>query len=901
MDAERWQYIRELFRRTLEVEPGERSSFLDRECTGDAAARDQVELLIASLDESGDFLEQPAVAQRLSYEGARIGPYELVKRIGRGGMGMVYLALRADEEFQRRVAIKLLQPGEDSEEMIRRFRDERQILAALNHPNIAELLDGGTTPEGLPYLVMEYIEGQPIDEYCEAHGLDVEARLRLFLQVGSAVQFAHRNLVVHRDLKPANILVTADGVPKLLDFGIAKLLNPELSRRRERPTVTAQRLMTPEYASPELLRGEPVTTVSDVYSLGVLLYKLLTGQVPFETRGAAPAEMLRAVCEDEPQRPSAALRAIRSEATLGPSAKRRESLSGDLDNIVSMALRKEPWRRYASVEHFSDDLRRYLEGRAVVACGSSVRYRIRKFVSRHRFGVFAGAVVFVLAVSAAVIMTMLYFRVVEERNRAKELALRSQIQVEHTGKVRDRAEYVGQFLSQLLASLNSRGMDVRGLMREEVVELEERYRDQPLEHATWLQTVGVVYRQLGFYDEAESVLRRSLEQRRRLLGDRDLAVADSQNELAMVYKEASRFKEGEALAKEALEIRRELLGEDHLDVAESLNDYGFFLYDQGHYDKAEEMLLQALEITRTTLGDDYPDVLSQLSNLASLSYVQGNLAVTANRLRELLELARKRLDESHPELALYTERLATLLAKCGRYDEARIYMRSTLTMLRRSLQAEHPRISRALLQEALLEMDAGDFAAAERRLDEVLESQQRVLGEMHVDVAMTLRARGRLFFLTDRLSQAESAYRRAGEITRLLLEPDHPQLAADQAALAKIHAARGELEECERKASRAVQTLQALPLTAAHRRLAVAMGILGGCLAEIGRDEEAEGYLTESFVHIVKVPSTREVEGREILKHLQGLYRRQGRPEKLVEHQAMFDASRQSIADACTG
>jgi non-specific serine/threonine protein kinase/serine/threonine-protein kinase len=340
--------------------------------------------------------------------GRRIGPYQIVREIGHGGMGAVYLATRADDQYRKQVAIKLIRHGMDTDFVLRRFRTERQILAALDHPNIARLLDGSTTEEGLPYLVMEYIEGVPIGEYCDQHQLNTEERLKLFRQVCAAVHYAHQHLVIHRDIKPSNILVTEESLPKLLDFGIAKLLTPELAAQTLDPTASALRLMTPRYASPEQVRGEPITTASDIYSLGVVLYELVTGRSPYKPTSDAVHELMQAVCESEPEKPSTAVSGIRGDkqrTTDGGQRTReklRRKLRGDLDNIILMALRKEPERRYASVEQFSEDIRRHLEGLPVIARPATLSYRAGKFIRRHKVGVAAAALIVVILVAAII-------------------------------------------------------------------------------------------------------------------------------------------------------------------------------------------------------------------------------------------------------------------------------------------------------------------------------------------------------------------------------------------------------------------------------------------------------------------------------------------------------------------
>ncbi len=409
MSQERWQQIRDLFDAAKEIEPDARAAYLAA-AHGDELVRTEVRKLLAALEQAGDFIERPAAfslvdlpiePNELTTAGRRIGPYLTLREIGRGGMGVVWLATRADDAYQKQVAIKLVWPGPESGEVLRRFRQERQILANLEHPNIARMLDGGTTEEGWPYVVMEYIEGQSITNYCTAHQPSLNERLQLFRTVCDAVQYAHQNLVVHRDLKPGNILVTEGGTVKLLDFGIAKLLNPDLSPDDSAFTRTGLHLMTPEYASPEQVRGEVITTASDVYSLGVVLYELLTGQRPYQFKSRSLPEIERVICEQEPARPSTA--GMRDEGE-GMKRKKRfsshpsslvSSLRGDLDNIVLMALRKEARQRYGSVEQLSEDLRRYLAGEAVLVRKDTLGYRAGKFVRQHRIGVATAAIIFI--------------------------------------------------------------------------------------------------------------------------------------------------------------------------------------------------------------------------------------------------------------------------------------------------------------------------------------------------------------------------------------------------------------------------------------------------------------------------------------------------------------------------
>jgi eukaryotic-like serine/threonine-protein kinase len=422
MEPERWNQVKELYEAALAREPELRSAFLAEVCAKDSALLSEVESLLRSNQEAGSFLAATALKSSAVDEcgpeiGQRIGSYKLVCEIGHGGMGTVYLAHRADEIYHKRVAIKLIKRGMDTESILRRFKNERQILASLEHPNIARLLDGGTTEDGLPYFVMEWVEGQPLYEHCDSHKLPIIERLKLFRTICSAVHYAHQNLIVHRDLKPKNIIVTSDGVPKLLDFGIAKLLNPELSSQTMELTGSAVRLMTPEYASPEQFRGEPVTPATDVYSLGVLLYELLTGHYPYRSKSRFPEQMAELVCEEEPEKPSTVISRVEplsasqdgsstaitpesvSNARDGSPEQLRRRLKGDLDNIVLKSIHKLPKDRYASVEQISEDIRRHLEGLPIIARKAALSYRIGKFVRRHRISGLAIGLL-VLAVGA---------------------------------------------------------------------------------------------------------------------------------------------------------------------------------------------------------------------------------------------------------------------------------------------------------------------------------------------------------------------------------------------------------------------------------------------------------------------------------------------------------------------
>lgn len=499
MTPERWQQIKKILDQVVMVTPDERAVLLDQACKDDQTLRQEVESLLQEhsltsaglLDSPITFDDPTQQGNGESWAGRRIGPYEVIELIGEGGMGAVYRAARADEQYKKQVAIKIVKHGLDTPFARARFRSERQILANLEHPNVARLLDGGTTDSGLPYVVMELVEGQPIDEYCEAHRLSIEERLELFRTVCLAVRYAHQHLVVHRDLKPGNILVTADGTPKLLDFGIAKILDPETFPGGAETTVTMMRMLTPEYASPEQVRGDPVTTASDVYSLGVVLFILLTGRYPYPMENRTPDAVLRAICDTDPPKPSTAVRRAKDGADAMPVRTTEETvasgfgepvekisrqLRGDLDNIVLMALRKDPQRRYASAEQFAEDIRRHLESLPVIARSDTTGYRLSKFISRHKAGsvLVAGAGVLLLT---ALIITLHEARVA--RQQAQIANQQAQIAREQRARAEKRFDDVRKLANSLIFEVHDSIRDLPGATktRELVVRRALEYLD----------------------------------------------------------------------------------------------------------------------------------------------------------------------------------------------------------------------------------------------------------------------------------------------------------------------------------------------------------------------------------------------------------------------------------------
>ncbi|HVF62342.1 MAG TPA: serine/threonine-protein kinase [Thermoanaerobaculia bacterium] len=879
MATERWREIEALFAEVAALPAAERTPHLRRRCGGDEDLRREVESLLAADEAVGDFLEQPVVAPAAvlpppSAVGRRLGPYAVERKLGEGGMSTVYLAVRADEAYRQQVAIKVFGYGADRADLVERFRAERQILASLDHPNIARLLDGGTTEDGLPYLVMEYVEGLPIDRYCDEHGLSLDERIDLFRQVCAAVQYAHQNLVVHRDIKPSNILVTADGVPHLLDFGIAKLLDGGSLPLAATATMTGQRLMTPHYASPEQVEGKPVNTASDVYSLGVLLYVLLAGRLPYRLEAERVDVVERAVVEQEPERPSAAVAA--------PPLRRR--LAGDLDNIVLTALRKEPARRYASVELLSEDLRRHRTGLPVAARPATVGYRVGKFVGRHRFGVAAAALFALVILGLAATMTVQAVRLARQRDEIQ--------------RERDKAVQVADLLEKVFSVADpsqARGETVtaREVLDRGAALITGELADQPDLEAALAATIGRVYGGLGLYDRAQPFLERSLALRRRLYGERHPDVAESLHALGVLHWARDDLDLAEATLRRALAMRRALLGDDAPAVAETLNELGLVLVSKAQFDAAEPLLREALAINRERYGNEHREVGSNLANLGFLMKQKGDLVAAEALYREALAIFRRLFGAAHPEIAIQLNNLAVLQSEHGDFAAAEASYREMLPVARRVYGREHPHVALYLNNLAAVLSWQGEHGEAERLMRASLAMRRRLLGDEHEQVAMGLNnlakvleergelAQGRplyaeslricrqafgeehprvgaaLFNLASLLAQqgdpaaAEPLARQALAIRRRTLGEAHPDVGSSLMLVGSIRLARGAPAEAEPLLRQGLEVLQAA-LSETHWRTAEAQSQLGECLAARGKTAAAAPLLTAGYETLAK-------------------------------------------------
>jgi serine/threonine-protein kinase len=895
MNADRWATVQALFDEALERDTAERDAFLRDACGGDAELyREVASLLTVDLHSlldgfAADAVNLPSV---LSMEGERVGPYRIARELGRGGMGAVYLAERADGQFTQTVALKLVKRGMDSESVLRRFEQERQILARLQHPNIARLLDGGLAPDGRPYFAMEYVEGEPITEYCDARALPIGARLALFDRVCEAVAYAHRNLVVHRDLKPSNILVTAgdDGEKpsvKLLDFGIARLLEhdgPKLTWSGLRP-------MTPEYAAPEQVRGEAITTATDVYALGVLLYELLAGRRPHDLPRRDLRSVERAVCETTPERPSLAVgrtvtvdteHSLQTITPAGVSHMRattadrlRRRLAGDLDTITLKALRKEPERRYGSADALAADLQRHRDGVPVVARSATVGYRVRKFVMRHRTGVAVAAGV--VAVLAAVV-GFYTAQLAEERDRAQLEAAKS--------------EQVASFLGGILQGADPSETQgdsalVRDVLDRGAARIRTELSDQPDLQAALMQVIGEVYTTVERFDDADSLLSEALSLKRGLYPPIHQEIAAAAASLASLYARTGDYTQSDSLFSETLAIRRQLLAPDHPDIAEVLFEIASLRYNQGRFAESDSLFRVTLAMKRLHFEDDALEMAPSYDLLSLVAYDLGDRVRADSLAMRALTIRQAHLTPPHADLAASLLSVGYIKRHRQRYDEAESYYLEALAM-RRALYGEtHSDVAHSLNHLASLYFDKEDYDAAERYAREAFKTRTAIYGPNHIEVGASLGNLARIQRARGDLDGARQTMEQNLEMILNTLGPDHPYVGAANHRLGRIAETQGRDRDAESHYRRALTIYRAVwpegnprigdaayslgSFLADHRpqeaeallresllirrtawgetdwRTAEALGALGRALAADGRTEEAEGYLAQAL------------------------------------------------------
>ncbi len=865
--------VHDLLGKVLNVPAADRPDWLAREIPDDPALQARLLAAVASLS-LGEDTTKPSVVLNVSPPGGpsddalvgqRLGPFVVETRLReQGGMGTVYRGRRVDGAFTQDVAIKVISRGRDTDAFLRRFGLERRVLGLLQHPNIVRILDAGAIADGRPYFVMEWVDGLPLDRFGSERQLSLAQRLALFQQLCAAVQYAHQHLVVHRDLKPGNVLVTPDGAPKILDFGLAKLLDeagPDealVSRTHERP-------MTPAYASPEQVRGEAVTTATDVHALGLILYELLTGQRPYKLTSSSPSEIERVVCEEEPELPSQASRG--SSGTDGiVVAIPAKRLRGELDAIVMRALQKQPGNRYQTAAELSEDVARFLSGQPVLARRTSFAYRSGKFVKRHAKGLTAAAAVVLLA-AAFVVQNTLHARTVAVE--------------------RDKAQASLKFLVNLFEASDPDKAKGDKLLAVDLLDagakqLETELNNQPATRASLLYTIGDVYYRLGRYPSSERLLVESVDLQRQLSNRPTLELADALNALGRVI---GTKRDVVQIYNESLAIRRQLLPPDDPLIGRSLNNiailrmgsgdlagaaasyrealaihrlpdrdraisllnFSSFLFRQDKYAESVTAARESWEIAQKVLG---PDNTVTITALAAVSWGLSGLGeyLESERVyRDVVERTRRLYGDAHLRVAEAYYTHGTMLSQQHRLDEAEAALRAAKGVWDKLPGIADDRVAWTLSGLGGVLAQKGRYAEAETYLREALELRQK---KKHPDVAESLGGLGSLYFRTGKLAEAEKYFRM--NLDMLLKVPGlaRSTLAYPETGLGRLLAETGRLEEAESLLRHGLEGLR-LNLPAGHPRIAYAEVLLGDCLTRRGRFDEAK-QLLDSGVTILR-------------------------------------------------
>lgn len=880
MNTDRWKRLRALFAHASELDGGERAAYLDAECGDDAELRREIEELLAASTEETDDVDEivRTAASKLTTaeEGRRIGPYRVVRVIGQGGMGQVYLAKRDDEELDLDVAIKVVGWFAVTDAQVERFLAERQILASLNHPYIARLLDGGRTEEGVPYLAMEYIEGSSITEYADAASLSLAERLELFLKVCDAVQHAHRQLVIHRDIKPSNILVTRDGTPKLLDFGIAKLLDTSLAVRSQPVTRADMRVLTPEYASPEQLRGLPVTIQTDVYGLGVLLYQLITGRFPYVIDATGSPRLEEIILETEPGLPSVAVtREVPDGEPAGPALPSRQLsrlLEGDLDNIAMMALRKEPERRYETVKDFADDVRNFLENRPVRARGDSALYIARKFARRNRT---------LLAVAAAVLLavtlqTAFYtVRLAEERDRAELEA--------------QRASEVSAFLTELFAEADpSRNLGepltARQMLDRGAVRVIDELGDEPELQAALMVTIAESYNSLEENVAAYEYLEASMPpmetalgpvhpdvlelryllglattykgdaaaarpihaenlRRRRGSGGPSYETVRELKQLAVIDARLGNYEAAEAQYDVVLEAFRKLGRDD--DLAKALLDYGSMLRMLDREAEEEAMILEALAIQERSVGTGHPAYAAVINNLGNHYFRRGDYAAARRYMEQHVELQRALYGEDGVPYGVALINYASLLRQDGDIEDALRLYNEALVIAAKGYGRDAPRYAYLLENIANTLTDLGRYDEAEAAYAEALGILGARFGTDHPEYAFTQRNYGASLRRMGRPAEAIPELEAAIATWTEAHGPEYSRVVTTRLTLAESHYDAGQLDAAAAEADQALAIARKI-FSDDYRQWAIATRLAGRIQRDRGRFDVADMLFEES-------------------------------------------------------
>ena len=856
----RWQQIKSVFEQVVDMEGSARVAHLDKCCGEDADLRSSVQSLLAVDGSKADPLLHAvgAAAESLLEDhrdrllGTRVGPYRVVSILGHGGMSVVYRGERDDSQYTQVVAIKVLQHASVHPRLRSRLHSERHILATLDHGSIARLIDSGDLEDGTPYLVMEYVDGESIDSYCDNRTLFIRERLELFISVCAAVHYAHRNLVVHRDIKASNIFVTDEGNPKLLDFGIAKLLAPENLSHTLPVTRLQERILTPENAAPEQVLGRPITTATDIYALGVLLYQLLTGRSPYRLLSYSQLQLERAICMDDPARPSqVVVSKLKGETDVdrsrisdrrGLSPQRlRTRLSGDLDAIVGMAMRKEPDRRYSSVEAFSDDLRRHLLGQPVRARQGDWRYNATKFLRRNLLAAVATGAAFVgLAVIAGVTLWENH-RILQARDA--------------TALERDRAQQVSAFMVDVFSQADpfvaqGKAPTAKELLDQGAEKIKGNLNLQPEVRAQLLESIGLAYRRQGSNDRAIPLFEQAVAIRReaRQLDYGKLAAALAN--LSQALTDAGRLGAAEDNIKEALALSRS--GPPSVETADILYQYGFFsLNAKSDPEAATKLFTEALAIYRSVAGDQRLGIATTLGALSGAAQWAGQFANAEQLMRESMNLLGATVGRNHPDYAAEMANLGYLLMQQGKYAEAEQKLNEAMQIERGDFGVDNPRLASIEANLGTVYEREGDPARAMAITQDALRIVSARLGPNHNQVGYFMDAVAKLYLDAGNLDEAERTARQVLAIYDKSLPPRHLYVAATRHLLGEVLLRRGQWADAGRELRAALD----IDLSLAGRddwRAARTEASLGWLLIAEGNAAEGEKMLVTARSRLLK-------------------------------------------------
>lgn len=895
-----WGRIEPILDEALELDVYSRAAFLEKACGDDLKLREEVAALILAATETEGFLDTAEPGNAFSLisagmsapepepsVGRRIGPYRIAREIGYGGMGRVYRAERADGLWERDVALKVVRRDLPSREILDRFVYERRILARLDHPNIARLLDGGATEDGQPYFAMELVEGSPINRFCDENRLTVDQRLDLFLRVCDAVQYAHQNLVIHRDLKPTNIQVTQESEVKLLDFGISKLLDAGIEGDEVAGPVTRVggiQAMTPEYAAPEQLLGQRVTTATDVYSLGVILYELLTGHRPYRFARRTPAEIERVVCGQDPIRPSAMVRETEtilhgdgSKEIVSPEEigrarsihpeRLRRRLRGDLDQVVLRALQKEPDRRYGTVAALARDIRRFRTGRPVQARSEGPVYRLVKFVHRNK-AVVTAAIVYLAVLLGGISST------VWQASLARQEAERAM-------DVKNLMLGLFDLFDPEVSSIDS--ITGRVLLEVGIERTEQGLTGQPDTQSELLAEFGSIYGRLGDYERAIPLLERAVELRRQGHAEPDAPLASAMTELALVLTQEGEYQRAESLHRAALAMRTELFGAGSSESTRSMAGLARVLSGLGSHDEAIELFEEVLRRDTDQFGQVHEMIAADLGDLAQALHRAGRPREAEPYQRRALEMRENVSGPDHLATAMAMNQLGAVRDQLGDLDGADTLYRKVLDFDRRRLGDSHEHTVAVKNNLATLLWRKGELAEAEQLFREVVDWDLEHQGRRHrhtpivlLSLAGTLRDRGKLV-------EAERYARDATDILRELYGDLHRDVGSALAVLGSIERQRGAHAAAEQWYDRALQILDAS--AGDHLETATALVGLGELLTDQGRGSEAIPFLRRA-VRIRKAALENDPEAAEASTALGRALLTEGRIEEADEHLA---------------